>query len=71
MCLLKVYVEGIREGRTLIASNVIQVLVDEKALKILDMEGKEKIISGASLLMIDALNSTLVLKAEEGLEVKG
>lgn len=71
MCLLKVYIEGGKGIRTLVASDVARVSVDGRTFRILDVEGREKVVLGANFLMIDALNSTLVLKAEEEVEIKG
>lgn len=73
MCLLKVYVEDAGGcQKTLIANNVMHVSADEGAFKILDIEGGEKNISGVSFLMIDALNSVLVLRVvEEEVKIKG
>jgi len=71
LCLLKVYVEDAGRGEsTLIANNVMRVSVDEGTFKIRTIEGGEKIISGVGFLMIDAINSVLVLRVEEELKVK-
>ncbi|MEM2351505.1 MAG: hypothetical protein QXT26_03775 [Thermoproteota archaeon] len=70
MCLLKVYVEDARSGeRTLIAGNVAYVSLDGRIFKIHDVDGVEKTLSGVNLLMIDALNSILVFRIEENLDV--
>lgn len=72
MCLLKVYIEDERSGeRIFIANNVAHILVGNGAFRILDIDGGEKIISGVNLLSIDALNSVVVLRAIEEIEIKG
>ncbi|MEM1586679.1 MAG: hypothetical protein QXX99_04235 [Candidatus Bathyarchaeia archaeon] len=72
MCLLKVYVEDAERGeRFLISGSVAHVSSDEEVFKILDIDGGEKIISGVSFLMIDAINSIFVLRVKGELKVKG
>ncbi|MBS7640764.1 MAG: CooT family nickel-binding protein [Candidatus Bathyarchaeia archaeon] len=72
MCLLKVYVENTEGGdRTLIAKNVAYISLDNGVFRILDVDGEEKNISGADFLMIDAVNSTFVLKARREIKVRG
>lgn len=72
MCLLKVYVEDAGgSDRTLIAKNVAYISLDNGVFKIIDVDGKEKNISGANFLMIDALNSTFVLRAKGEIKIRG
>ncbi|MEM1550730.1 MAG: hypothetical protein QXX56_03675 [Candidatus Bathyarchaeia archaeon] len=72
MCLLKVYVEDSRfGGKLLLAGNVAHISADEESFRILDVEGREKIISGVGFLMIDALNSIFVLRIKGELKIDG
>lgn len=65
MCLLKVYIEDMRTGeRTFVSGNAALISSDGEAFRIIDVEGVEKIISGVDFLMIDALNSIIVLKTK-------
>lgn len=64
MCLLKVYVESPETGeKALIAENIAFISAEDGRFKLLDIESKEKIVSNAVFLMIDALNSTLILRS--------
>lgn len=72
LCLLKVYVEDAGGGeRLLISGNVAHISVDEGVFKILSINGGEKTVSGVSFLMIDAINSTFVLKVKGELKIEG
>lgn len=63
MCLLKVYVEDEETGdRTLVAGNVALISVDKERIKLLDVNLGEKLLVGMILLLIDALNSTVILR---------
>ncbi|MBS7604896.1 MAG: CooT family nickel-binding protein [Candidatus Bathyarchaeia archaeon] len=65
MCLLKVYIEDARTGeKTFVSGNAALISADGEALRIIDVEGAEKIISGVDFLMIDALKSTIVLRVK-------
>lgn len=65
MCLLKVYVEGPgRDNKSLVATNIMYVLAEDNAFKMRNVDGEEKILYGVKFLMVDAINSVLILKAE-------
>lgn len=62
MCLLKVYVESGSSDRKLIAQNVALVYMEGKLVRLIDVESKEIILTNVEPILIDTLNSILILK---------
>ncbi|MCD6470362.1 CooT family nickel-binding protein [Candidatus Bathyarchaeota archaeon] len=62
MCLLKVYVKEPDLGMKLVARDVAFIFRENGSIRIVDVESKEKTITGMEILSIDALKSILILK---------
>ncbi|HDO41440.1 MAG TPA: CooT family nickel-binding protein [Candidatus Bathyarchaeota archaeon] len=62
MCLLKVYVKEPDLGMKLVARDVAFIFRENGSIRMVDVESKEKTITGMEILSIDALNSILILK---------
>lgn len=62
MCLLKVYVESGSADRKLVAQNVALVHIEGKSVRLIDVESKEATLTNVEPLLIDTLNSILILK---------
>lgn len=62
MCLLKVYVEVSSADRNLAAQNVVLVHMEDRSVRLIDVESKEVTLNNVKPVLIDALNSILILK---------
>jgi len=62
MCLLKVYLEGGESGRRLVARDVAFVSESDGEVKVKDIDFKEVVLKGVDIVLIDALNSILILR---------
>ena len=60
MCLLKVYLEGGESGRRLVAQDV--AFVSESDGEVKDIDLKEVVLKGVDIVLIDALDSILILR---------
>lgn len=67
MCLLKIYVEYTGTGeRVLVAENVALISAEGGVFRLVSVEANERIVSNVRFSILDALNSTLILRAESG-----
>ena len=62
MCLLKVYLDDRDANRKLIAKNVALILKENNRVRIRNLNFEEEILDDVETVMIDALNSILLLK---------
>ena len=62
MCLLKVYLEDGNQDRKLIAEDVALISKEDNRVKIRNLNFEEKTLEDVDIVMIDALNSILLLK---------
>ena len=62
MCLLKVYLDDRDANRKLIAKNVALILKENNRVRIRNLNFEEEILDDVEIVMIDALNSILLLK---------
>ncbi len=65
MCLLKVYIESSSADRKLVAQNVALVHMEGKSVRLIDVESKEATLTNVEPLLIDTLNSILILKRSD------
>jgi len=61
MCLLKVYLDE-EEGRTLIAEEVALVTKQNGNITLKNLKFEEKTLNNVEIVLIDTLNSFLILK---------
>jgi len=62
MCLLKVYLKDGNLDRKLIAEDIALVSKEDNGVKIRNLNFEEKTLEDVDIVMIDALNSILLLK---------
>jgi len=62
MCLLKVYLEDGNQDRKLIAENVALISKKNNGVKIRNLNFEEETLEDVDIVMIDALNSILLLR---------
>ena len=62
MCLLKVYLKDGNQDRKLIAEDIALVSKEDNRVKIRNLNFEEKTLEDVDIVMIDALNSILLLK---------
>jgi len=62
MCLLKVYLEDGNLDRKLIAEDIALVSKEDNGVKIRNLNFEEETLENVDIVMIDALNSVLLLR---------
>jgi len=62
MCLLKVYLEDGNSDRKLIAEDIALISKENDGVKIRNLNFEEETLKDVDIVMIDALNSILLLK---------
>jgi len=62
MCLLKVYLKDGNLGRKLIAEDIALVSKEDNGIKIRNLNFEEETLEDVDIVMIDALNSILLLR---------
>jgi len=62
MCLLKVYLEDGNSDRKLIAEDIALVSKEDNGVKIRNLNFEEETLEDVDIVMIDALNSILLLR---------
>ena len=62
MCLLKVYLKDGNLDRKLIAEDIALVSKEDNGVKIRNLNFEEKTLEDVDIVMIDALNSILLLR---------
>jgi ABC-type antimicrobial peptide transport system ATPase subunit len=65
MCLLKVYVDKGKSGKKLIAEEIALVSKDNGKIKLKNFEFEEISFDDVEIVLIDTLNSVLLLKDRE------
>jgi len=66
MCLLKVYVDQGKSGKKLIAEEIALVSKADGKIKLKNLEFEEISLDNVEIVLIDTLNSFLLLKGREG-----
>ena len=66
MCLLKVYLYEDSLGKKLIARDIALITKDEDVIKLRNLDFEDKTLSNVEIVLIDTLNSVLLLKKKEG-----
>jgi ABC-type antimicrobial peptide transport system ATPase subunit len=66
MCLLKVYVHEGKSGKKLIAEEIALVTKDNGKIKLKNLDFEEISLDDVEIVLIDTLNSVLLLKSREG-----
>ena len=67
MCLLKVYLDG-EEGRKLIAEEIALVTNRNGNITLKNLKFEEKTLNNVEIVLIDTLNSFLILRRRNKLE---
>ena len=62
MCLLKVYLKDGNSDRKLIAEDIALVSKEDNGVKIRNLNFEEETLEDVDIVMIDALNSVLLLR---------
>jgi len=62
MCLLKVYLEDDNQDRKLIAEDIAMISKKNDGVKIRNLNFEEETLKDVDIVMIDALNSVLLLR---------
>ena len=62
MCLLKVYLEDGNKDRKLIAEDIALISKEDNGVKIRNLNFEEETLEDVDIVMIDALNSVLLLR---------
>jgi len=62
MCLLKVYLEDQNSDRKIIAEDVALISKENNGVKIRNLNFEEETLEDVDIVMIDALNSVLLLR---------
>ena len=62
MCLLKVYLEDGNQDRKLIAEDIALISKENNEVKIRNLNFEEETLEDVDIVMIDALNSVLLLR---------
>jgi len=65
MCLLKVYVDQGKSGKKLIAEEIALVVREDGKIKLKNLELEEIMLDDVEIVLIDTLNSVLLLKDRE------
>jgi ABC-type antimicrobial peptide transport system ATPase subunit len=66
MCLLKVYVDEGKSGKKLVAEEIALVSKDNGKINLKTLEFEEIRLDDVEIVLIDTLNSVLLLKGREG-----
>ena len=66
MCLLKVYLDEGSLGRRLVARDIALVAKDKDTIRLRNLEFEDRTIDNVEIVLIDTLNSVLLLKRKEG-----
>ncbi len=66
MCLLKVYVDEGKSGKKLVAEEIALVTKDNDKIKLKNLEFEETSLHNVEIVLVDTLNSVLLLKGREG-----
>jgi len=66
MCLLKVYVDQGKSGKKLIAEEIALVSKADGKINLKSLEFEEISLDNVEIVLIDTLNSFLLLKGREG-----
>ncbi len=66
MCLLKVYVDEGKSGKKLVAEEIALVTKENGKIKLKNLEFEEISLGNVEVVLIDTLNSVLLLKSREG-----
>jgi len=61
-CLLKVYLEDGNKDRKLIAEDIALISKEDNGVKIRNLNFEEETLEDVDIVMIDALNSVLLLR---------
>ena len=62
MCLLKIYLKDGNQDRKLIAEDIALVSKEDNGVKIRNLNFEEETLEDVDIVMIDALNSVLLLR---------
>lgn len=62
MCLLKVYLEDGNQDRKLITEDIALISKEDNGVKIRNLNFEEETLEDVEIVMIDALNSVLLLR---------
>jgi len=62
MCLLKVYLEDGNQDRKLITEDIALISKEDNEVKIRNLNFEEETLEDVEIVMIDALNSVLLLR---------
>jgi len=65
MCLLKVYLDEGSSSRKLVAENIAIISKSEDGFKLRSLEFEDKTLKNVEIILIDTLNSILLLKRKE------
>jgi hypothetical protein len=65
MCLLKVYVDQGKSGKKLIAEEIALVVRENGKIKLKNLVFEEIMLDDVEIVLIDTLNSVLLLKDKE------
>jgi hypothetical protein len=65
MCLLKVYVDQGKSGKKLVAEEIALVVREDGKIKLKNLEFEEIMLDDVEIVLIDTLNSVLLLKDRE------
>jgi len=66
MCLLKVYVDEGKSGKKLVAEEIALVTKVNDRIKLKNLDFEEISLDNVEIVLIDTLNSVLLLKGREG-----
>lgn len=66
MCLLKVYVDEGKSGKKLVAEEIALVTKNNDEIKLKNLEFEETSLHNVEIVLVDTLNSVLLLKGREG-----
>ena len=62
MCLLKVYLDEGSLGKRLVAQEIALVAKDKDTIRLRNLEFEDRTIDNVEIVLIDTLNSVLLLK---------
>ena len=65
MCLLKVYVDQGKSGKKLVAKEIALVSKDHGKIKLKNLDFEETSLDNVEIVLVDMLNSVLLLKGRE------
>jgi len=66
MCLLKVYVDEGKSGKKLVAEEIALVSEDHGKIKLKNLDFEETSLDNVEIVLVNTLNSVLLLKSREG-----